>query len=373
MAGQSIRNPEAVREALGKASERGELLILVTPYLRFDSTFLRLEGDTLLVAATMSREDALSGLRSSELCFRFPHGFTFYEGATQLLGLGMVRGRAALKLRVPTALEEDDHRGAYRVERVGRVPVTFSTRKYQLLTGSLVNISTTGARIHSGREFEDQEVQVEDGIMATIPLEPDIQINGKCVVRYLHGRSIGVEFKPRLEGPLLESLSRWTFRKREEERERTQRLLVAGEALAAAPAGPTAVQPVGVLLVSSSPHLEDRLRELLGELSFARVPPTVQALKNLVPGKAIVILHAPALGLDDRKHLRSLVDALGGRFPILLLGTGVQNASLGTFGQEIKAGATFLLGGNPGTIFLRLVQGMLKRHFPQPGLESEEA
>ena len=37
-----IRNPEAVRDALRQVCARGELVILVTPYVRFESVFLRL-------------------------------------------------------------------------------------------------------------------------------------------------------------------------------------------------------------------------------------------------------------------------------------------------------------------------------------------
>ena len=40
------------------------MLILVTPYLRFESTFVAMEKDELLVQATMNREDAVYGLRT---------------------------------------------------------------------------------------------------------------------------------------------------------------------------------------------------------------------------------------------------------------------------------------------------------------------
>ena len=54
--------------------------------------------------------------------------------------------------------------GAYRVTRVGRVPVTFSTRKYELLSGHLVNLSTSGVLVHFSRDYEEGELLVGDTI-----------------------------------------------------------------------------------------------------------------------------------------------------------------------------------------------------------------
>lgn len=363
MGAQNIRNPETVREALRQVCERGELLILVTPYLRFESTFLRLDPDAIHVAASMSREDAQFGLRSPDLRMRFPYGFTFVEGATAVLGMGMVRGRPSLKLGIPASLEDEDHRGAYRAERVGRVPVTFSTRKYDLLNGNLVNISTTGARIYAMRDFEEGEVQIEDAVMATIPLEPQIHFNGKCVVRYVHGRSLGVEFRPRLESPLLDHLSRWVFQKREEDRSRSVRADLAPASEVHAPAPGTHTE--GLVLVSSFPPLEDRLRELLAELpELRRIPPTTQALKDLGQlGRCLLLLHVTSFGMDERKRLRTLAEPLAGRVPFVLLGTEVESGPLQQLGNELKAAGSYVLGPNPGTFFPRLLQGILRRHF----------
>src|SRR5512140_116392 len=108
LTGNLIRNPEAIAEILQRACERRELMILVTPYLRFESSFLRMDKGEIHAAATMGREDAMFGLR----------------------GFGMCDGRRTLRRAVPEVLQEEDHRGSYRVEHVGRVPVTFSTPKF---------------------------------------------------------------------------------------------------------------------------------------------------------------------------------------------------------------------------------------------------
>ena len=363
MGKHSIRNETAVLSALQRACELGELLILVTPYLRFECTFLRLDAEAIHVTASMGAEDAMYGLRSSDLRMRFPHGFSFVEGATRLLGFGAVSSRKSLRLAIPENLEEDDHRGAYRVERVGRVITTFSTRKYELISGSLVNLSTTGARLHSLREFEEDEMAVDDNCTITIPLTEEIRINTKAKVRYVQARSVGLEFRPQLEGPVLEQLSRWVFRHREEELERKQ-------AQAASPAtGPdpaSGEETLCLMLVSSSQELQDSLQGVLTGLPpLRRIPPTGQALKNALAGKpALFLFQITGTGLDDRRRVKSLVEFLGGRVPFVLLGTGsVDSAALFEIGNDLKAASVYALGAKPSTFFSRLLQGILRRHF----------
>ena len=147
----TIKKREEILEVLTKACARRELLILVTPFLRFESSFVAVQGEELHVLATMSREDAVYGLRVPDLKLRFPHGLGFFEGAVGHLGLGLHEGRHTVKLSIPRALKENDQRGAYRVERVGRVPVTFGTPKANILLASLVDISVTGAQLHAQR------------------------------------------------------------------------------------------------------------------------------------------------------------------------------------------------------------------------------
>ena len=361
MGNYSIRNEEAIREVFTLACARNELMILVTPYLRFESSFLRLEQDAVHVMASMSREDATFGLQSPNFRIRFPHGFSFVEGTTRLLGFGEVRGRKSLRLSIPKSLEEDDQRGCYRVERVGRVGVTFSTRKYAIISGTLVNMSTTGARIHSLKEFEEDEMLVEDTIAIAIPLTDAIQINTRAKVRYAQGRSVGLEFRPLLEGRLLESLSRWVFQRREEERER-----LAMAQVSTTPEAHTEglVEAGCLILVSASLELEAQAKALLSGLPpLRRVLPQRQALKDiLVSRPSLFIFHIQGTGLDDRRHMKALTESLGGRWPFMILGTGdLDSSALFEIGNEAKALSTYLLGPNPTGYFQRLLQGILNR------------
>jgi hypothetical protein len=362
LVGNLIRNPETIAEIFSRACERREMLILVTPYLRFESSFLKMEKTEIQVAATMGREDATYGLRSSELKVRFPHGISFLEAPTEMKGFGMWDGRRTLRLSVPELVQEEDHRGAYRVDRVGRVPVTFSTPKYDLITGTLVNISTTGARIYSSRDFGEGEFLLGDDMAVTIQLTELIRINTKVKLRHITGRTFGVEYRPQLDDQVLHRLSRWVFEKREEDLERITRRGVE----TATPGGttPAAVsQPTGLVLVSGDAALEATLRDLLGGLQpLRRVPPTMSALKETLNQRpALVLYHVPSLSLDERRRLKPMVETFQGRVPFLLLGTTVEGGALLELGNEVKAAVSIVFNPERGTFFQRLVQGVLRR------------
>ncbi len=360
----TIRNPDVIREAMRNVCEKGELLLLVTPYLRLESNFLRLEQDSVHVTALMSREDAIFGLRSPDLRMRFPFGHQFYEAPTRTLGVGLTRGRQSLALALPALMSMDDQRGAYRVDRVGRLMATFSSRKYDLLMANVVNLSTTGVRIFAQRDFEEGEVAVDDTIHVALTVTPEVVINSKAKVRYLKDRILGLEFRPRPDGPLLDAFSRWVFQKQEEALVLRGGRGEAGEERDAAAASPD--PPPVLTLVSGDADLESRLRDLLKDLpAMKRVAPATQTMKDLAAsGRGLVLFHVASLGMDDRKRIRILLEALGGRVPFLLLGTGVDNGALFELGSELKAVSVYVLGPTSSGLLPRLLQGILRKHFP---------
>jgi len=364
LVGNLIRNPETIAEIFLRACERRELMILVTPYLRFESSFLRVIGDDLHVAATMGREDAVFGLRSEDLRIRFPHGVSFLEAATQLKGFGMVDGRRTLRISLPATLQEEDHRGAYRVDRVGRVPVTFSTPKYDLITGTLVDISTTGARIFSTRDFGEGELQVGEDMAITVQLTDLIRINTQVKLRHVRNRTFGVEYRPQLDDHILHPLSRWVFERREEDLDRIARRGV--ETVATPEVGRVVSRPpTGLVLVSADEQLEATLKDLLGGLQpLTRIAPTMAALKKAYNEKpALVLYHLPSLNLDSRRRLKPMVEALQGRVPFLLLGTAIDGGALLELGSELRAAVSIVFNPERGTFFQRLVQGVLRRTY----------
>lgn len=347
---------EDVRGILDLACAHRELMILVTPYLRFESNFLQVEGDVLHVRVTMGAEDAMYGLRSADLRFRFPFSTRFLEGKTRLLGFGMVEGRRSLRLGIPRVLQDDDLRGAYRVERVGRVEVTFSTPRFELHSGVLTNLSTTGAQIHASQNDLETLFRAGDPMTVTIPLATELKVNSPALVRWAKNRSLGLEFRPILPETVLSPLARWIFQRREEDKDRAQGMTPMGSA--------PACEGGGLVLVSGSGELEQVLRDhLVGLPPLRRVPPTVASLKEAAMSHpALLIFHLPGLSLDERKRLRALVEVLPPRQPFLLAGSGVEASALMELGTELKAAASYVLGPKPSPFFLRLLQGILRRH-----------
>jgi hypothetical protein len=364
LAGNLIRNAETILDIFTRACDRREMLILVTPYLRFESSFVKLDKTEIQVAATMGREDAAYGLRNAGLKLRFPHGISFLEAPTAFKGFGLIDGRRTLRLSVPELLQEEDHRGSYRVDRVGRVPVTFSTPKYDLITGTLVDISTTGARVYSTRDFGEGEFLPGDDMAVTIQLTDLIRINTKVKLRHLSGRTFGVEYRPQLDEHVLHPLSRWVFEKREEDLERITRRGIE----TAAPGGatlPLVTQPRGLVLVSGDASLEAVLQDLLSGLQpLRRVSPTMSALKEAFNQRpALVLYHVPSLSLDERRRLKPMVETLHGRVPFLLVGTSVEGGALLELGSELKAAVSIVFNPERGVFFQRLVQGVLRRTY----------
>ena len=355
-----LKAQEDIRGVLAQACARREMLILATPYLRFESSFVTLEGEELHVLATMSREDALFGLKTGDLRIRFPHGMGFFEAPVQLLGLGLQDGRCTLRLSLPKTVRENDQRVAYRVERVGRVEVTFSTPKSEIFTATLLDLSTSGARIHVRQDLPEGSLHPGDRILVSIPLNGEIHLQTGATVRHLRGRSLGLHYQPQLEKETLASLSRWVFLRREEERERLAHRLE----MASLPESQNRVPELGILLISADPELEGELRPLLeGSRTLTRLAPSAQALREgLLAKPVLVIFHVGGADLDERRRLKTLLEIAQHRAPTLLLGTEVDGATLFELASEWKASSSIGWHANRGPFLQRLVQGIIRRH-----------
>ncbi|BDU75604.1 PilZ domain-containing protein [Mesoterricola sediminis] len=357
---ETITKPDDVREVLRQACARRELLILATPYLRFESSFVGIHEGELHVHATMAREDAMFGLRTPELRLRFPDGLGFFEARVEMKGLGILEGKRTVRLTLPKALQENDQRSGYRVERVGRVTVTYGTLKGDLLQGSLVDISTTGARLHAQRDVDPQAMGPGTPLLLSIPLAPDIQIETRAEVRHAQARTLGVAFRPALPPAVEQPLTRWVFLRREEERERlSQRLDI--QARTAAPKGQ---EQTGILLVGGDAALETDLAGFLTPVRpLAHIPASLQPLKDALAGAPpLVIFHVASTGLDERKRLRTLVELAQAKAPVLLLATQVDGASLFELSGELKASSAMVWNPARGLFLQRLAQGIIRRH-----------
>jgi len=342
-----------IRAILARACALQDLLILATPHMRFESNLLAVDADSLHARLTVGAEESMFGLRSPELRLQFPDGTRFLEGKTKLLGFGALADKRTLRLEIPKELRDGNHRTAFRISRVPRVTVTFSTPKYELRSAYLSNLSTNGACLVVSLGPADPRLKAGDAIAVSIPLLEELHIDSPATVRWAQGRAVGLEFRPALKGQVLQPLSRWTFKMREEE-----------ELRGTASAQPSSQSAEILLLVSPSEEVEQLIRELLTELpGLVRIPPGVAALKEqLALGVALVCFHVQSLGLDDKKRLKALVELVGNRAPILLLSTLADKAPLFDLGNELKAAGVYDLGTKPGPFFQRLVQGILRRH-----------
>lgn len=357
----AIKRPDAIHQILAQACARNELLILATPFLRFESFFVGLDGGDLHVAATMSREEASFGLRSDDLKIRFPMGEGFMEAPAKLLGMGIHEGRRTLRLAVPRQLKENDYRAEYRVERVGRVAVTCGTLKGDLLVTALVDLSTRGARIHAQRDLDTAGLQVGTVLVLSIPLAAELRIEARGEIRHLGPRDIGVQFAPPLPEAVLEPLSRWVFRRREEDLERrAQRLEANRWGERRQPAGEAVP---GILFVSADPELEGALRETFqGIQPVGRIGPSAQALKDALAGAPLLaIFQVTGAGLDERRRLKALVELASAKVPVLLLGTDLDGASLFQLAGDWKAASAMVWNPARAVFLQRLAQGIIRQ------------
>jgi hypothetical protein len=203
---------------------------------------------------------------------------------------------------------------------------------------------------------------LDDLIHVAFTLADGIQVNTKVKVRHVREKLLGAEFRPLLEGPLLDNLSRWVFQRREED------VLAQGRVAVAKDAGSAAGEACAELvLVSSSQELQERLAGLLGGAlpPLRRVAPTIQSVRDLGPsGKRLVLLHADSATWEARKRLRTLAEALPPALPRVVVGTGLETSVLFELGNEVKAAWTYPLQDGPGTLFQRLLQGIYRKHFP---------
>ena len=359
----TFKREDDIQEILAQACARKEMLILATPYLRFESAFVALMPGELHVQATMSREDANFGLRAPSLLMRFPEGLGFLEAPVKTLGLGLHDGRRTLRLSIPKEMQENDQRSAYRVERVGRVLVTYGTPKGDIQQASLVDISTLGARIHAQRDVDPAVLPIGTQLALSIPLLDGIRIEARAEVRHLGARTIGLKFRPALPKAVEVPLSRWVFQHREEDRERLAQRVEAKEKAARA-AQPDSRPQGGILLVSADLELENELRTWLQPIQpLERIPPAAQALKDAMAlAPSLAILHLSGGTLDERKRVKGLVDLVQGRFPILLLGTLIDGATLFELSGEWKVASALGWLESRGPFLQKLALGIIRRH-----------
>jgi c-di-GMP-binding flagellar brake protein YcgR len=357
------QNKEEIRAIIQKACARQGMLIFVTPNSRFESNFVHSAGQEVHARVSMGKGNELYTLKDTDIKIRFPNKFSFLEAPVKIIGFGQHEGIKTLVFELPNTLNENDDRKAFRVERVGNVIATISTTENETISTSLLDISTTGAKLSARGQAQDA-LKVNDKITLTIPILGVATINSTAIIRHMNTNAFGVEYVPKLTASILDPLSSWVFKKQEDAKGRTD---PTDKAEAASATGKLSRKPDegGVLVVTKDDEIEGTLRKLLSEsIDFYRAEPSIATMKMMLPKRPhLVMLHLAANNMEKRRLLKSLAAMVPRDVPILLLGTGIESSVLFELGKELKVAASIAWTKERGILVERLVLGILKKHY----------
>jgi hypothetical protein len=355
-----------IRAIIGGACDARGLLILVTRYLKFESSFVLLDGGEVHARTATDGGEALKILGVTELELRFPSGRDFLGATTRLLGVGSHEGVRTVRFALPSQLRVDDSRKAPRTHLTEGAFATFALRGSRLVRAAISNISTSGLRLAVDEDIPASDLRVKDKLPLTVDLPGGVTIINAASVRHADRRNFGMEFDPRLSGRDMAALSTWVFRKREEELEQAAarddadvRAAMAAEAAG----GAAGVQGDGVLVATDDGEMKLALAGLLGEdRRLLTAPASPAAFRQaLFRRPLMVVLHASAPA--EGGLVKELAGDVPDGIPVLLLGTGVDADWLAETGRECGAAASMLMAPSKGPFLQRLALGILRKHY----------
>jgi hypothetical protein len=243
------------------------------------------------------------------------------------------------------------------------VEVTCGTARGDLLQTALVDLSTRGARIHTRTDVAATGIQPGSVLFLSIPVDEDLRLEARGEVRHAGPRTLGLEFAPPLPREVQETLSRWVFKRREEDEERMAQRVELGLRRQGPSPSKDDRAAGSILMVGGSPDLEAALAATFtGFLPLVRIPLAAQELKDALRGGpllALFILDGP--GLDARRRVKALVELAVPRAPVLLLGLGIESDELYKLGMSWKAASTLAWASGRGGFLLRLARGILRQ------------
>jgi len=359
------RSKDKIRAIIERTCARRAMLIFVTPYLRIESSFVGVSGDTVHAGVVEGQGEALYHLRASDIRIRFPHGHSFLEGATRVLGIGAFEGSKTLVLEMPKELCENDDRKSFRVGSggLGSIVAKIRTAGAGTISAALVDVSVHGAKFSTKLGQRSNALKWGDRVGLTIPIPNVVTIDAEAVVRHIDDAGFGVQYVPGLAEHILEPLDSWIFRKREEEMGRLDSLLGGvGKGGGKASAKPDKRR---VLIVTSDNEIENAVRRPLSdELLVLHSEPSAVSLETML-GEVphLVILHIVGGDSNARRSLKFLAGMVPRNVPTLLLGSNIDGADLYELGIECKVATSILWSKERGLLVQRLVVGILRKHF----------
>ncbi|MCL1893845.1 MAG: PilZ domain-containing protein [Holophagaceae bacterium] len=361
-------NKVEIQTIFKEACDRRESLIFVTPYLRFESNFVHLDGHEVHARVTLGRGDALSALSVVDLKLRFPYAYSFLEAPAKLLGPGLYEGIRTIRFALPAMLYEHDDRKSFRVDRgVGNIIATIGTPANQIIVASVVDISAHGAKLSIRDGVHNSDLKANDKISLSIPIPGIVTININAIIRYMENGEFGLEYTSRLPASTMDPLGSWIFIKQEEERGRIDFRRSQNEHWTDGEVDGTGrtKDQGGILAITSDDALEEALKKLLSEENkFYRAQPTAGSIKKLLEKRPhLVIFHIPDNNLEVRRLSKSLIGLIPMDIPTLLMGTGIDSEALSELGQEWKVASSIVYTKERGILIHRLVLGMIRKHF----------
>ena len=364
-----VKNNKAEIQTIFKdACAKRESLIFVTPYLRFESNFVYMEGNEVHARVTMGRGEALTALSVVDLKLRFPYGFSFLESPAKLIGAGLHEGVRTVRFLLPTMLYEHDDRKSFRVDRgVGNITATIGTPDHEIIDALVEDISAFGAKLSIRSGLPGNAVKANDKISLTIPVPGVVTINVSAIIRYMDNGVFGVEYLNRLPASTMDPLASWIFIKQEEQRGRIGLRTSQGETTGDGTEVAVTKDEGGVLIITNDDELDGELENLFsedGNVHHAQY--TASSLKKALEKKPyLAVLHIAENNLEVRRLLKSLMGIIPPEMPILLLGTNIDSETLSELGQEWKVASSIAYTKERGILIHRLVLGMVRKHYGQ--------
>jgi hypothetical protein len=365
MAKKTIKSPEEIRQFLLEACAKKELLIIITPYLKFESNFVHFDGHEVHVKTVTGGEDALNILNVSELQLRFPNKMEHLETTTRFIGLGSFEGSKTIRFARPHSISVSDGRKSERITALENAHADLTLKDKRKVRADVADLSAEGAKLVLSVDLPHGDVETGERITASLYLPNDISFTTTAIVRHMEYKTIGIEFSSDISHSVIDSISRWAFREKEMELER-----MSGHADLSALAEATAaaidqLDKAGILLVTRDDELDSELGGVLGQnWKYYRILPAGVLMNDALTRRPhLIILHIANDHFAETMLMRSLSESIPSNVPILLLGTGVNSDSLMNVGRECKAISFMLWVPNKALFLQRLVLGIMRKYY----------
>ena len=350
--------------ALTELCERRQGLFLATPYLSFESRFLERAGAAIRIRATMSHNVVRSTLSQPPLRLRVLWNLARYGGATRILEYETAGDTKTLLLAAPSVLAPDEQRRAYRLEQVGRSTGTLGSQELALVRVTLETINQWGIGVFCVDPLPPSGFQAGRMVRVALALEQGPAVQATARVCHASGPYLGLVFTPPLEGTALDALSPWLL-PRLAEAQRLWKDRANLRVLMELAARPKAA-PDGVLLVCGDGSFPPKVAAALGpqpalRFVYPAMAPFREAMTCQPPQVLLLVLTG---GLEESHRLRTMLENVPIRCPVVALGAGPDQEQTRALAAELRA-TLFLEQSSVLTPFFpRLMLGLIRKHWP---------